>query len=74
MLDTWELGLAGHYGDLNKYFFRDPLANQVWHFDFLYKVSHGKILIMIIKEDFGSEYFFFSSILTWYFMNKKNEF
>lgn len=30
---------AGHDGDFSELFYQDTLENQVWHFDFLYKVS-----------------------------------
>ena len=49
------------------------MENQVWHFDFLYKVNRGKKFIIIIKKDLYSEYFFSPSILlhVLYFMNEK---
>lgn len=51
---------AGHYGDLTKLCYPDTLVNQVWHFDFLYKVNCGKKFIIIIKEDLCREYVFIS--------------
>ena len=58
---------AGHDGDFNELFYEDTLENQVWHFDFLYKVNRGKRFIIIIKEDLYSEYLFFSPLypVTW---------
>lgn len=67
---------AGHWGDLNKLSHGDTLANQGWHFDFLYKVNCGKRFIIMIKEDLCSEVRFFPCILLycWYFMTKKMSF
>lgn len=62
LVHTRHLGMnsAGHYGDLTKLCYPDTLVNQVWHFDFLYKMNCGKKFIIIIKEDLCSEYVFIS--------------